>query len=100
MGKLVRDKIPELIRRDGREPTVTVLDGAAYRTALREKLLEEATELIAATSPEEVLGELADVLEVIKAIAAESGHAWSAVEAQTDDKRGRRGGFSERRFLH
>ena len=60
MGKLVRDRIPEIIRADGREPEVRVLSATDYLAALNEKLLEEAHELKGA-EPESRLEEAADV---------------------------------------
>src|SRR5450755_924221 len=48
VGKLVRDKIPGIIRASGRTPFVTTLTTDEYRTALTEKLREEVGELLAA----------------------------------------------------
>ncbi len=45
MGKLVRDRIPEIIRQSGRTSHVTTVDEQTYRKALHDKLLEEAAEL-------------------------------------------------------
>ena len=38
--KLVRDRIPQLIRSEGRRPVTRVLDEASYRQALLAKLIE------------------------------------------------------------
>lgn len=43
--KLVRDKIPEIIRQCGKEPVVRHLDEKAFREAVGRKVLEEAFEL-------------------------------------------------------
>jgi predicted house-cleaning noncanonical NTP pyrophosphatase (MazG superfamily) len=98
MGKLVRDKIPDIIRRDGREPVVTVLDDAQYRAALVAKLFEEATELSEA-SRGEVVGEIADVYEVLRALAEVNGYDWQAVEKTAEAKREERGAFHDRLYL-
>ena len=45
-GKLVRDRIPEIIRSTGRTPEVRVLDGEELREALLSKLEEETCELV------------------------------------------------------
>jgi hypothetical protein len=50
MGKLVRDKIPDMIRASGRTPHVRTLSTAEYRTALLDKLCEEVAELSAAAT--------------------------------------------------
>ncbi|NAS21446.1 phosphoribosyl-ATP pyrophosphohydrolase [Herbidospora sp. NEAU-GS84] len=99
MGKLVRDGIPDLIRRTGGDPEVSVLDDDAYRQALQAKLAEEAGELAEAAG-EEVAEELADLLEVLRAIADVHGHSWRHVEQVADAKRARRGAFAARLYLH
>ncbi|WP_071516290.1 nucleoside triphosphate pyrophosphohydrolase [Geitlerinema sp. PCC 9228] len=40
-AKLVRDRIPEIVRANGKSCTITQLSAAEYRQALREKLVEE-----------------------------------------------------------
>jgi predicted house-cleaning noncanonical NTP pyrophosphatase (MazG superfamily) len=66
--------------------------------ALRAKLMEEGKEAQAA--PDRQLGsELADVLEVLRALAAAYGMSWEDVEADAARKRDERGGFDQRIFL-
>jgi predicted house-cleaning noncanonical NTP pyrophosphatase (MazG superfamily) len=75
-----------------------VLDQAGYQAALRTKLLEEAREAQAA--PEGLLAsELADVLEVLKALTAAHDMSWEDVVSEADRKRAERGGFDKRIFL-
>ena len=50
-GKLVRDKIPQIIRDSGRQPHVTTIDHGDMRAALELKLAEEIEELL--IGPEE-----------------------------------------------
>ena len=96
--KLVRDEIPRIIEADGSKAVTRVLDQAGYRAALREKLLEEAEE--ARSAPDRQLrSEVADVLEVLQALAAAHGMSWEDVVAETARKRGERGGFDQRIFL-
>lgn len=98
MGKLVRDNIPDILRREGREPVVTVLDEAAYREALLAKLFEESAELREA-SEEQVPEEIADVFEVLRALVRVHGRTWKDIERLADAKRAERGGFQERLYL-
>ncbi|GAA2655088.1 nucleoside triphosphate pyrophosphohydrolase [Streptomyces spororaveus] len=94
-GKLVRDRIPEIIRVGGAEPEVYVADPAEYRERLRAKLTEEVAEYMAADetdAPEE----LADVLEVAFALAADLGVDPVQLEKIRASKAEERGGFSER----
>ncbi len=67
--KLVRDRIPQIIRDGGGQPLVRVADGEEYRALLRAKLVEEVQEFLASDDPEE----LADVLEVLHALASDLG---------------------------
>ncbi|MCG5219479.1 nucleoside triphosphate pyrophosphohydrolase [Streptosporangium sp. KLBMP 9127] len=98
MGKLVRDNIPDIIRQNGGEPVITVLDEVEYRKALLAKLFEETTELNEA-SPAEVTGEIADVYEVLRALAAIHGHDWTVIEKVAAIKREERGAFRDRLYL-
>ena len=94
-GKLVRDRIPEIIEAAGGQPSTRVLDKAERLPALLAKLQEESDELRAAPSPGEQSEELADVFEVIKAIASELGQPWNEIEATAAEKRAERGGFGD-----
>jgi predicted house-cleaning noncanonical NTP pyrophosphatase (MazG superfamily) len=96
--KLVRDRIPEIIQSEGRHPVTRVLDDTDYRAALMSKLLEEAREASHAAAAD-LPGELADVLEVLRALTATADMSWAQLLALADDKRDRRGGFAERIFL-
>ncbi|MFC4006001.1 hypothetical protein ACFOY2_02120 [Nonomuraea purpurea] len=98
MGKLVRDNIPDIIRQSGREPVITVLDEVDYRKALLAKLFEEAAELNEA-SRAEVAEEIADVYEVLRALAAVHGHDWAVIEKVAAAKREERGAFRDRLYL-
>lgn len=96
--KLVRDRIPDMIRAQGETPVTRVLDEAAYRAELERKLTEECREALAA-SDRERLEELADVMEVILHLAALEGAGLPEVIALAQEKRAQRGGFADRIFL-
>lgn len=90
--KLVRDKIAE------RHPQHEYQYARSWEleTLLRLKLAEEAGEVIAARNEDELLEEIADLMEIVERLAVE--HGWSlqgAVRAARDAKRTRLGGFSE-----
>ena len=99
MGKLVRDRIPEIIRESGRTPHVSTLPPKAYRSALMAKLHEEVAELAVAQTTASVLEEAADVLEVLAAIATEHGVTLDTIGEVARRKREKRGGFAMRLWL-
>ena len=68
-NKLVRDKIPEIIEENDEYSLTRTLNDKEYEKALYDKLLEEANEVINANKKEETEEELADLLEVVRAIA-------------------------------
>ena len=59
MGKLVRDRIPEIIRADGKTPIIRIMDDEEYVKELDRKLCEEVEEYRADRSIEE----MADILD-------------------------------------
>jgi predicted house-cleaning noncanonical NTP pyrophosphatase (MazG superfamily) len=65
--KLVRDKIPDIIRANGQEPVVRKLIGFEFVAGLRYKLYEEAKELAKAPIRLDVVNETADLKEVYDA---------------------------------
>jgi predicted house-cleaning noncanonical NTP pyrophosphatase (MazG superfamily) len=98
VGKLIRDKLPAIMRAQGLTVFDRRLDDADYLAALKLKLLEEAAEAAEAGSREEMAGELADVLEVMRALAAAHGLSMDEVETRRIAKRDERGGFDDRVF--
>ncbi len=94
-GKLVRDRIPELIAAEGRKPIVKTLEGEALLGALYDKLAEEYHELRAASGTDAKCEELADILEVLIAIAAQYGCDEARLQEIAARKREARGGFEK-----
>lgn len=94
-NKLVRDRIPSIIRESGRIPVTHTANDTEYRTLLLEKLVEEASEFRENTSEEE----FADVLEVHAAVKKCLGFNESELERVGTRKRQERGGFDQRIIL-
>lgn len=93
--KLVRDGIPDMIRDRGEKVESVALKGDALVSALRQKLVEEAFEALDAGSGDELLGELADVQEVLLALAAALNIDQASLDGERLKKRKKRGGFEK-----
>ena len=93
-NKLVRDKIPEIIENSGGKAEIRLLSEEEYLHYLEMKLDEEVGEYHRDKTAEE----LADILEVVYALASLHGCSKEELLAVYDEKHERRGGF-ERRLL-
>ncbi|RNB90706.1 phosphoribosyl-ATP pyrophosphohydrolase [Brevibacillus fluminis] len=98
-NKLVRDRIPQIIEEKGKTCSIKILDDAAYHRELRKKLQEEWQEYLAASHDEERLEELADMLEVIYALANEHGASHGMLEELRHRKAEMNGAFAEKLLL-
>ena len=98
-NKLVRDKLPEIISNDGGSPEFYILDDLEYRKRLRIKLLEEAGEVNASRSLDDLTKELADILEVLEAIMKVEDINEVAVKEIKKKRRLERGGFDKKIYL-
>ncbi len=93
--KLVRDRIPEILRCDGRTYEIVTMNEEEYRQALREKLIEEAKEAASASS-NELITELADLYQVIEALMKSYDITPNQVQTEQERRRIERGGFEQR----
>ena len=98
-NKLVRDRIPEIIENSGKKFTTKILDDDQYELELKKKLKEEMEEYQNASNDNEALEELADLLELMHALAKVHGASMEEVEKIRQDKASKRGGFEEKIFL-
>lgn len=94
MGKLVRDKIPEIIKADGKTPITRILEQDEYLSELDRKINEEVAEY----QSDKSLEEMADVLEVLFAICEGRGYSIEELMATKQKKQEERGGFQKRIF--
>ncbi|MGM0882456.1 MAG: nucleoside triphosphate pyrophosphohydrolase [Bacillota bacterium] len=98
-NKLVRDRIPEIITKQGKTLSTRVLDNEEYLTELHTKLLEETNEFLEAESSAEAVEELADIMELIHALAEAHGVTFEQLEQVRIEKAEKRGGFKDRIYL-
>jgi predicted house-cleaning noncanonical NTP pyrophosphatase (MazG superfamily) len=97
-GKLVRDKIPQIIQDSGRQAHVVTISDTDMRAVLEMKLAEETDELLSA--PEEArLEELGDIYEVLLALARNIDATEQQLWQTASTKRDERGSFNDRSWL-
>lgn len=94
-NKLIRDRIPEIIRQTGRKCGVETMSQTDYHQALLDKLIEEAKEAAEAKS-DNLVEELADIYEVIDAILANLEINKDIVLNKQEQKRQKKGGFTKK----
>jgi len=81
MSKLVRDKIPEIItKNDGITPSTHIVSGAELLEALDTKLDEEIAEFRSANDRQSAAEEIADIMEVLLALASKNGFSHEQIE--------------------
>ena len=90
-NKLVRDKIPEIIKEDGKNCDTIIVSGDEKKQLLRAKLMEEVNEYL----EDDNLEELADVMEVLFGLAHELGFSEEDLLKKREEKLRARGGFKE-----
>jgi predicted house-cleaning noncanonical NTP pyrophosphatase (MazG superfamily) len=93
--KAIRDKIPEIIEKDGYSCNIKTLTDDKFLVEIEKKLSEEVTEFQNDKNPEE----LADILEVIYRIAKLRGISKEELEEIRIKKAEKRGGFDKNLFL-
>lgn len=94
-NKLVRDMIPQIISKTGKTAYTHILSDEEYLIELDRKLNEECTEYQADKS----LEELADMLEVMYAIAVAHGYSVEELERVRAEKAHKRGAFNDKIYL-
>lgn len=90
-NKLVRDKIPQIIKEAGKTCNIRYADEKEQLKLLEEKLQEEVSEYMEAKN----LEELADIMEVLFGLAKNIGFSEERLLKCREDKRNQRGGFEE-----
>ena len=94
-NKLVRDKIPGIIEKDGKKAVCEILNDENFLALLDQKLIEEMDEYQESKDVEE----LADLLEVIYAVSEARGISREKLEKIRCLKAEERGAFQEKIML-
>lgn len=97
INKLVRDNIPNIIAEGGTKVTFhsVVADKDAFKEYLKDKLIEEATELSKAERIVNIREEIADVIEVIDALINLYEIPFGSIEYTIETNRSLRGSFGK-----
>ncbi len=95
-NKLVRDKIPEIIKiNEGKESKTRILADEEYLKQLNLKLMEETKEYLESGEVEE----LADIEEVLRALLSYKKVSYKEFESIRKAKVEKRGAFKKRIYL-
>ena len=97
-NKLVRDKIPEIIKCNGENPVIYILNDERYKEELEKKLYEEYNEVLNSSGKDRI-EELADMLEVISALAKLENSNLEEVIEVSKEKVKKRGAFDKKIYL-
>lgn len=90
-NKLIRDRIPEIIKNSGKTPIVKVVEGEELLKLLNTKLYEELEEY----SDSGDIEELADLVEVVQAILDYKGITTEKFNKIRQDKNEKRGALKK-----
>jgi predicted house-cleaning noncanonical NTP pyrophosphatase (MazG superfamily) len=94
-NKLIRDKLPEIIKSFNRKPLTHVAEDTEYAEKLKAKLLEEVNEFLETDKEKE----LADILEVIHAICDSKKITIEDIEKIRKERAEKRGAFKQKLIL-
>ena len=97
--KLIRDKMPEIMKAQGKELDVRVLESDEFKEALRRKIIEEVSELKDAKNEAEAMDKIAYLHEIADSLGDAYGFPRKDVLALKEKVRAERGGFEKRLFL-
>ncbi len=89
----------DVLEKQGSRMNWRRLNDEEFDAELRVKMIEEVHEVKSARSKDELLGELADMFEVIETLANLHGFNFDEVRAAQLKKGKERGGFGQRMFV-
>ena len=98
-NKLVRDLVPGTLRGSGHKGVTRTLQGSELLKALRAKIDEEGSEYDASPDDQHAALELADLVEVIMALAEQRGFSEAKLQQLRRAKAEQRGTFERAVFL-
>ncbi|WP_071460500.1 nucleoside triphosphate pyrophosphohydrolase [Bacillus massilinigeriensis] len=97
-NKLVRDGIPDLLKEQGKSFSTGVLNDKEYSIKLQEALVEEM-ECFVESRHDKLAGDIADLLEIIYAIAEQRGITEPEIEFTRQMKKKQLGGYGKKLII-
>ncbi len=94
-NKLVRDNIPQIMLQNGAEPVIRILNDEEYFQELNKKLTEEVAEYLESYE----IVEIADIIEVLRAILELKGISYDDFEDIRKEKVRTKGAFKNKIYL-
>lgn len=99
-NKLIRDRIPEIIEKDGKKAKTRILNDEEYHEELLKKIVEEAKEVLnAKRERKELTKELSDILEILDCLIKVFNLDREEIEKVRQERKESRGGFDKKLFL-
>lgn len=98
-NKLVRDKIVQIMESHGSKLYSFPLNDQDFNKQLKIKLQEEAAEVLRTQTPQDLIEELSDVLEIVHALAKLHNISDQDLANALQQKRNEKGGYNDRIFL-
>ena len=99
-NKIIRSKIPSRMIAEGVKVNSKKLNSNEFIDKLKLKLIEEAKEVSSATSRDKIKEELADVMEVMQALAQAADINMTDIEQEQILKREINGHFSPENYIN
>ena len=100
LNKLVRDKVPSLVTKDGGSYSLKLLSPLEHQHEITKKMYEELNEYNTATSKEEAIEELVDIVELIYAAVKLHDLSIEEFEETRLNKKKKKGGFEKGIYLN
>lgn len=97
--KLVRDKIPTLIKKSGKNVISKKIKKGDFKHYLKIKLKEEIDEILKTESKKEIIERIADIDEVLDYVAKEYNITPNDIKKEKKEKSTKKGKYNQREFL-
>ena len=99
-NKLIRDKIPEIIEKNGVKSKTKSLTDEEYKEELLKKIVEEAKEVMETNGNiKDLIKEIGDIIEVTNYVIETFGLDKKEIEKLRNERKESRGGFDKKLFL-